>query len=99
MALIDVYNASQNADFQGRCLAAAWKTAQLVLDDDPAYDLSAQSKNFALKLLRKQVTVSLEQLAVNVLRNPVIAGDIVNAADNDILYQVTQIWPDLIDIG
>lgn len=99
MALIDVYNASQNATFQGRCLASAWATAQHVLAEDAGYDDSAQSKNFSLKLLRKQTTVSAEQIAMQVLRNATIAADISGSTDNDINYQVNQIWSDLIDIG
>lgn len=99
MALIDVYNASQNADFQGRCLAAAWTTAQHVLAGDSGYDTSTQSENFALKLLRKQATISAEQVAMQVLRNSTIAGNVSGSTDGDIDWQVKQIWSDLMDIG
>lgn len=99
MALIDVYNASQDADFQGRCLAATWTTAQRVLDNTTDYDLSAQSKNYALKVLRQQQVVSSPQIAVQVLRNSVIAANPTTSPDSDFLYQVRIVWPDLMAIG
>lgn len=99
MALIDVYTASQDADFQGRCLAAAWTTAQHVLAGDTGYNTSSQSENFSLKLLRKQATISAEQVAMQVLRNATIASNIDQSTDNDILFQVNLIWVDLMDIG
>lgn len=99
MALIDVYNASQDADFQGRCLAAAWTTAQRVLDNATDYDTSTQSKNYALKMLRQQQVVSAAQIAVQVLRNAVIAANPDTSPDSDFLYQVRIIWPDLMAIG
>lgn len=99
MAFIDVYNASQNEDFQGRCLAAIWVTAQHVLAGTAGYNVSVQSKNFALKLLRRQATISPEQIAVQVLRNSVIAGNVSGSLDSDIDWQIKDIWADLMDIG
>lgn len=99
MAFIDVYNAASNADFQGRCMAAAWQTAQHVIAEDAGYDTSLDSKNFALKLLRDQATITPRQVAMQVLRNSSIAADVVGSVDGDIDWQVKQVWTDLMEIG
>ena len=99
MAFLDVFNAASNADFQGRCLAAAWQTAQHVIAEDEGYNASLDSKNFALKLLRDQATITPRQVAMQVLRNATIAGTVATSTDSDIDWHVKQIWPDLMEIG
>lgn len=99
MAFIDVYNAASNADFQGRCLAAAWQTAQHVIAGDNGYDASAPSKDFAYSLLRDQARITPRQVAMQVLRNTTIAGNVADSTDSDIDWQVKQVWLDLVSIG
>lgn len=99
MAFIDIYNAASDADFQGRCMAAAWQTAQHVIAEDSGYNVTLDSKNFALKLLRDQATITPRQVAMQVLRNATIAGNVSGSIDSDIDWQVKQIWTDLMEIG
>lgn len=99
MALIDVHNAASDSTFQGRCMAAAWQTAQHVVAEDAGYDTSLDSKNFALKLLRDQATITPRQVAMQVLRNSTIAANVAGSIDGDIDWQVKQIWTDLMEIG
>lgn len=99
MALIDVYNAANDATFQGRCMAALWQTAQHVLADDVGYDLTPDSKSLALKVLRDQVTITPKQVAMQVLRNSTISANIAGATDGDIDWQVKSVWTSLMEIG
>jgi hypothetical protein len=99
MALADVFTAANDATFQGRCLAAAWMTAQHVLVGTEGYDLSAPSKDFAHSLLRDQSRISAKQVAMQVLRNVTIAGNIAASTDGDIDWQVKAVWADLVRIG
>jgi|PlaIllAssembly_1097288.scaffolds.fasta_scaffold194525_2 hypothetical protein len=99
MAFIDIYNASQDASFQGRCLVAAWGVAQHVRADDAGYDLSVSSKNYAVKLLRQHVVITKEQLAIQILRNGDIAANPSGALDDTLDWQTKNVWSELIDIG
>jgi len=109
MALIDVYTAANDTTFQGRCMAAAWQTAQHVIAGDEGYDVSAPSKDFAYSLMRDQTRITAKQVAMQVLRNATIAGNIAtvltnnpaNAAteDSDLDWQIKTIWGDLVSIG
>lgn len=99
MAFIDVYNAAENADFQGRCMAAAWQTAQHVIAGDGGYDASTPSKDFAYSLLRDQSRITPRQVAMQVLRNATISGNVAASTDSDIDWQVKQVWSDLVSIG
>lgn len=105
----DVYTAANNETFQGRCLAAAWQTAQHVVAGDEGYDVSAPSRDFAYSLLRDQTRITAKQVAMQVLRNATIASNIAvvltnnpaNASgeDSDIDWQVKTVWSDLVSIG
>jgi len=99
MSLLDVYIASNDAEFQGRCWAAATITAQHVIVEDEGYDVSLASKNYALKLLRDESSVTERQIAMQVLRNATIASSPSTASDSDIDWQIKQIWPELVNIG
>lgn len=105
MAFIDVFNAASDADFQGRCLAAAWQTAQHVIAGDEGYDASAPSKDFAYSLLRDQSRITPRQVAMQVLRNATIASKVATettpdtSTDSEIDWQVKQVWLDLVSIG
>lgn len=99
MAFIDIYTAAQDETFQGRCMAAAWQAAQHVIAGDVGYDASLDSKNFALKLLRDQSTITPRQVSMQVLRNGTISANVSGSTDSDIDWQTKQIWSDLMEIG
>lgn len=99
MALIDIYTAASDETFQGRCMAAAWQTAQHVIAGDVGYDASAPSKDFARSLLRDQTRITPKQVAMQVLRNTTIAADVATSTDSDIDWQIKQVWMDLSSIG
>ncbi len=98
MALLDIYTAANNADFQGRCMAAAWQTAQHVIAGDEGYNVTQPSKDFAYSLLRDSNQITPRQVAMQVLRNPTIAGNVAASTDNDIAYQINQAWADLMSV-
>lgn len=99
MAFSDIYTAANDETFQGRCLAAAWQTAQHVIAGDEGYDVSAPSRDFAYSLLRDQTRITAKQVAMQVLRNATIAANVAASMDNDIDWQVKQTWLDLVSIG
>jgi len=99
MSFSDIYTAANDATFQGRCLAAAWQTAQHVIASDEGYDVSAPSKDFAYSLLRDQTRITAKQVAMQVLRNATIAANVSASTDSDIDWQVKQAWLDLVSIG
>jgi hypothetical protein len=99
MAFIDVFNAANDATFQGRCMAAAWQTAQHVVAGDEGYNVTPQSRDFAYELLRDKARITPRQVAMQVLRNLTIAGNVAASTDSDIDWQVKQVWTDLAGIG
>ena len=99
MAFSDIYTAANNEVFQGRCLAAAWQTAQHVIAGDEGYDVTAPSKDFAYSLLRNQTRITAKQVAMQVLRNATITANVATSTDSDIDWQVKQVWADLVSIG
>ena len=99
MALADVYTAANNETFQGRCMAAAWQTAQHVIAADEGYDVSAPSKDFAYSLLRDQTRITAKQVAMQVLRNATIASNVAASTDSDLDWQIKSVWADLVSIG
>lgn len=98
MALLDIFTAANNADFQGRCMAAAWQTAQHVIAGDEGYNVTQPSKDFAYSLLRDSAQITPRQVAMQVLRNATIAGNVAASTDNDIDWQVKTAWADLMSV-
>ncbi len=105
MAYIDVYNASIDPDFQGRCLVAAREIARALVAGEAVSsattDLQALSGsvNFAKRLLRKQETISKEQIAILILSNTTVAANVAGSLDSDILWQTKEVWPVYVEIG
>jgi hypothetical protein len=99
MSFLSIYTAANDDEFQGRCMAAAWITAQHVIAGDSGYDLSAPSRDFSYSLLRNQASIIPKQVAMQVLRNVTIAGNIAESTDSDIDWQTKEIWADLVSIG
>jgi hypothetical protein len=99
MALSDIYNAANDAMFQGRCLAAVWKAAQDITAEDPQTEGHARRYDWAVTVLRDSARITPRQLAMQVLRNATIASNPGAASDGDLQFQVNSIVADLMAIG
>jgi hypothetical protein len=99
MSFASIYIAANNETFQGRCMAAAWITAQHVIAQDEGYNITTPSRDFAYRLLRDQSSVSPKQMALQILRNVDIAADPDNALDATIDWQIKNCWLDVVAIG
>jgi hypothetical protein len=99
MALIDIYNAANNATFQGRCLVAAWTAAQAIVNESPDTPGHVNRLDWATRVLQDRANITPRQLAVQVLRNPTIAQSPDTATDGDLQFQVNSVLPDIITIG
>jgi hypothetical protein len=106
MAYSDVYAASIDETFQGRCLVAVREIARAITSGESVSnsvptDLVALSgsENFAKTILRNRQTVSKEQIAILILSNTTIAANVAGSLDSDILWQTKEIWPVLVEIG
>lgn len=106
MAYLDVYNASNSTDFQGRCLVAAREIARAIVSGQAVSTNGgtnlltlAGSVNFAKRLLRNQQVISKEQIAILILSNATIAANVGASTDSDILWQTKESWPIYMEIG
>lgn len=99
MAYADIYNAANDAIFQGRCQVATWKAAQDVLTEDPGTTNHAARLDWANRVLKDSANVTARQLAVQVLRNTTIASNPGASSDGDIQFQVNSVLADLVTIG
>lgn len=99
MAYIDIYTASNDATFQGRCLVAAWTAAGDIINEATNTTNHASRLDWANKVLRDSANISHRQLAMQVLRNTTIAANPTAALDSDIQFQVNSIVTALILIG
>lgn len=106
MAYVDVYNASIDEAFQGRCLVAAREIARAIVAGESvatsqSVDLGtlAGSVNFAKRVLRNMETISKEQIAILILSNPTISANVASSTDSDILWQTKESWPIYVEIG
>ncbi len=105
MSLQAVYEASQDATFQGRCLAAAWSIAAAIVRGESTANAASVSlnttscTNFALRLLRKQQTLSQEQIAILILANTTIAANPGASTDDSLQWQTKENWLTYVEIG
>ena len=106
MAYSDVYVASIDETFQGKCLVAAREIARAIIagetvTNNAAVNLTAAegSLNFSKRLLRNMQTISKEQIAILVLSNTTIAANVATATDSDILWQTKENWLIYVEIG
>ncbi len=105
MSLQSVYEASQDATFQGRCLAAAWSIAAAIVNGETIVNNASVSlnttscTNFALHLLRNRQTITKEQIAILMLANLTIAANPGAAADSDLQWQTKENWLTYVEIG
>lgn len=105
MAYVDVYNASIDETFQGRCLVAAREIARAIVSGEDVSSSTVNlltlsgSENFAKRVLRNMATISKEQIAILILANTTIAADVSSSTDSDILWQTKEVWPVYVEIG
>lgn len=99
MAYADIYNAANDANFQGRCFAAAWKAAANILVEDPQTPNHAARLEWAFKALRDRLSISPRLLAMQILRNPTVAANPGAAQDSDLDFVIATYLDDLIAIG
>jgi hypothetical protein len=99
MSYAAIFTAASDEAFQGRCLVATWTAAQNILNEDPGTQNYEQRRGWAFGVLAGTNRITAYQLAVQVLRNPTIAGNPTAASDSDIQFQVNSIIPDIIQIG
>ena len=99
MSYSDIYAAANDATFQGRCSVAAWNAAQAIVSESPDTANHQSRKDWATRVLQDRANITPLQLAMQVLRNSVIAGAPSTASDNDIQFQVDSVLADLITIG
>lgn len=105
MAYVDVYNASIDETFQGRCLVAAREIARAIVSGEEVSSSTVNlltlsgSENFAKRVLRNMETISKEQIAILILANTTIAANVASSTDSDILWQTKEVWPVYVEIG
>lgn len=105
MAYVDVYNASIDETFQGRCLVAAREIARAIVSGESVSSSTVNlvtlsgSENFAKRVLRNMATISKEQIAILILANTTIAANVASSLDSDILWQTKEVWPVYVEIG
>jgi hypothetical protein len=99
MAYTDIYTAVDDATFQGRCQVAMWKAAQDIAAEAPSTQNHQARIDWATRVLQDRANISPRQLAMQVLRNPTIAGNPTESTDGDLQFQVNSVLDDLITIG
>lgn len=99
MSYTDIYTAANDAAFQGRCQVAMWKAAQDIASEAPGTEGHQARKDWATRVLQDRANITPRQLAMQVLRNPVIAAAPAAAGDDALQYQVNTVVADLIAIG
>ncbi len=96
MSLQSTFEAANDATFQGRCLAAAWKAAANILNESEQTPNHAARVEWALNILRDRQSITPRVLAMQVLRNATIAANPAAATDGDIEFAVASYLSDLI---
>lgn len=99
MAYADIYNAANDALFQGRCQVAMWKAAQDIAAESPDTANHKARLDWASRVLQDSANVTPRQLAMQVLRNPTIAASPSASSDGDLQYQVNSVLDSLIAVG
>lgn len=99
MTYATIFEAAGNAAFQGRCRVATWHAAQDIVNEPLSSPDHQERVDWANRVLTDRTNITDRQLAMQVLRNAVIAADPGASADGDIQYQVNVVLADLIRIG
>lgn len=99
MTFLAIYQAATDRDFASRCRVATWTAAQDIASESTDTENHATRMDWASRVLTDSTNITDRQLAMQVLRNPVIAADPTNAADADIQFQVNTVLGAIIAIG
>lgn len=99
MAYADIFNAANDALFQGRCQVAMWTAAQDIAAEATNTTDHAQRADWANRVLQDRATITPRQLAMQVLRNGTIAANPGASTDGDIQFQVNSVIAALIAIA
>lgn len=99
MSFLDIFAAANDQTFQSRCQVALWIAAQNIAAEAEDTPNHANRKGWADRVLQDRAVISGRQLAMQVLRNPVISGAPMAADDGAIQYQVNSVIDSIITIG
>ena len=99
MNYADIFSAANDKIFQGRCRVATWHAAQDIASESEEAASHQVRIDWAMRVLTDTTNITDRQLAMQVLRNPVIADSPTAAADADIQYQVNAVLADIIRVG
>lgn len=99
MAYIEIFAAANDLLFQGRCQVAVWVAAQNIIAEPAETPDHASRADWAVRVLQDKSNATPRQIAMQVLRNPVIAADPAASKDTDLQYQVNSVIPDLVKVG
>lgn len=99
MAAVDWIATSRNAEFSGRVLAIAFKTAQNVMSEDPGVEYDAERKAYASRVIRgdeHQQMIAMHVISSNPSIQATIDADPTkfgsNVPDGDIEFALASIW-------
>lgn len=95
----DIFNAANDALFQGRCQVAMWLAAGDIINEAPSTSNHAARLDWANRVLQDRANITPRQLAMQVLRNTTIAANPGASTDGDIQFQVNSVLAALIAIG
>lgn len=87
MALLDVYNLTENAEFKGRIAAAVAKAAYDILNEDAGTTYHAERVVWAKEAMSDPYGVA-DVIVWTVVQNATIQGSGINSTDNDIQFVV-----------
>lgn len=99
MDFLAIYGAANDGSFQSRCRVAMWLAAQNIAAEAEDTPDHATRVEWAKRVLQDVVTIKPHVLAMQVLRNPVIAANPAGAADDAIQFQVNSVIDSIIAIG
>jgi hypothetical protein len=99
MDYLGIYGMANDAAFQSRCRVAMWCAAQDISVEPEDTPDTTTRKEWAKRVLQDVVTIKPHVLAMQVLRNPVIAADPTSAPDDAIQFQVNAAISSIIAIG
>lgn len=99
MDYLSIHGTAHDVAFQSRCKVAMWRAAQDICSEPEETEGHQARKEWAKRVLQDVVTIKPHVLAMQVLRNPVIAEDPANAADDAIQFQVNSVLDHIIAIG
>lgn len=99
MSYLDIWQAANDPQFQGRCKVALWVAAQNIINESPSTPNHEARLNWAKTAQANRLAITDVNLAQAVLRNATIAANPAAATDGDIQFQVNSIVDWLISVG